>query len=155
MRPEPASVLTRPEDERSAVARYKAVLQRIVETRPSGTRQRLAQALGKNRSFVSQIVNPAYPTPVPVQHLETIFGVCHVTPAERGAFLDAYREAHPGRLELVSAPRAMRQVSVAVPDFGDPVRNARADALLRALASGLAGLMPPEADDGDPGRDAT
>ena len=43
------------------------------DNRPSGTRQRLAGALGKNRSFVSQIANPAYPVPIPVQHLETIF----------------------------------------------------------------------------------
>jgi hypothetical protein len=42
-----------------AVARYKAILQRVIANRPSGTRQRLAGSFGKNRSFVSQISNPA------------------------------------------------------------------------------------------------
>ena len=52
-----------------AVAAYKAVLKRIIDTRPSGTRHRLAIALGKNRSFISQIANPVYAVPIPVQHL--------------------------------------------------------------------------------------
>ena len=48
-------------------------------------------ALGKNRSFVSQITNPAYATPIPVRHLETIFEICHFSPKPtRGRFLDAY-----------------------------------------------------------------
>jgi hypothetical protein len=46
------------------VAEYKRILQRVLENRPSGTRQRLATALGTNRSFVSQIANPAYTTPI-------------------------------------------------------------------------------------------
>ena len=53
-----------------AVARYKGVLQQVLEARPSGTRQRIAAALGKNRSFVSQIANPAYATPIPARHLD-------------------------------------------------------------------------------------
>ena len=73
-----------------AVARYKAILQRVMENRPSGTRQRLAGALGKNRSFVSQIANPAYSTPIPAGHLDTIFEICHFSPEERRQFLDAY-----------------------------------------------------------------
>ena len=60
---------------------YKRVLQRVLENRPSGTRQLLATALGTNRSFVSQMANPAYPMPVPYQHLETIFQVCHFAQA--------------------------------------------------------------------------
>ena len=50
------------------VAAYKRVLQDVLERRPSGMRQRLAEALGKNRSFISQISNPTYPTPIPAQH---------------------------------------------------------------------------------------
>ncbi len=41
-----------------AVAAYKRMLAAIIERRPSGTRQRLATALAKNRSFVSQITRP-------------------------------------------------------------------------------------------------
>ena len=57
------------------VAAYKSILQAVINNRPSGTRQRLAAAIGKNRSFVSQITNPVYPTPVPAQHLEAIFSI--------------------------------------------------------------------------------
>jgi transcriptional regulator with XRE-family HTH domain len=135
-------------DEASPLVRYKGVLRRVLETRPSGTLQRLAEALGTNRSFISQIVNPAYATPIPAQHLEAIFRICHMTPSERSEFLAAYQEAHPGRLEtLAEAPR-MREITVAIPDFGDAVRNARADALVRALARGLAGVLPSEGEDG-------
>jgi hypothetical protein len=75
-----------------------------------------------------------------------------VTPTERAAFLAAYREAHPGRLEVVNAvPRPMREITVALPDFGDPVRNARAEALVRALAHGLDGLLPREGEEVDAG----
>ena len=47
----------------------RRILQDVLDRRPSGMRQRLAEALGKNRSFISQISNPAYPTPIPAQHL--------------------------------------------------------------------------------------
>ena len=57
-----------------AVAAYKRLLAAILERRPSGTRQRLAAALAKNRSFVSQITNPAYPTPIPASHLARLPG---------------------------------------------------------------------------------
>jgi hypothetical protein len=71
-----------------AVARYKSILQRVIDNRPSGTRQRLAGAPGKNRSFVSQITNPAYATPIPARHIETIFDICHFSPDDRQTFLD-------------------------------------------------------------------
>ena len=57
----------------SAIAAYKNLVKAVLDLRPSGTRQRLAVALGKNRSFVSQIANPAYPMPIPAQHLETLW----------------------------------------------------------------------------------
>src|SRR6185295_14451458 len=82
----------------AAVARYKEILQRVMETRPSGTRQRLAGALGKNRSFISQITNPAYATPIPARHLETIFEICHFSPDDRAAFTEVYSRAHPRRM---------------------------------------------------------
>src|SRR5947208_16820362 len=91
-----------------AVATYKAVLKRVLDTRPSGTRHRLAIALGKNRSFISQIANPVYTVPIPVQHLETIFEICHFTVADRREFLVAYGEAHPPRLDLVRKPARAR-----------------------------------------------
>ena len=63
-----------------------ASCKQVLDNRPSGTRQRLAKALGKNRSFISQIANPAYPVPIPAQHLETMFELCHFSQDERRDF---------------------------------------------------------------------
>ena len=123
------------------VAVYKSILQAVMNNRPSGTRQRLAAAIGKNRSFVSQIINPIYPTPVPAQHLQTIFAICHFSPAEREAFLAAYRRAHPGRLEVVDQARPLRHVVIEIPDFGDAARNRAADELFAEMARRIAKLV--------------
>jgi hypothetical protein len=112
------------------VAEYKTILKRVLDNRPSGTRQRLARALGKNRSFISQIANPAYPVPIPVQHLETMFELCHFSQDERRAFLAAYRRAHPRRFALVHAVPRTRIVSLSVPDLGDAKRNRAVDAMI-------------------------
>ena len=52
-----------------AIRAYKPILASIIDRRPSGTRQRLADELGKNRSFVTQITSPTYSTPIPAKHL--------------------------------------------------------------------------------------
>jgi len=122
----------------SAVAGYKAVLRRVLDSRPSGTRQRLSHALGKNRSFISQISNPIYPVPIPAQHLETIFSVCHFGPSERREFLDAYAEAHKTQMRLVAARQQSRSVSLTVPDLGSAERNRLLDDLLADLVRSLA-----------------
>ena len=121
-----------------AVAAYKTILQTVSNNRPSGTRQRLAAAIGKNRSFISQITNPAYPTPIPAQHLDAIFSICHFSPAEREAFLSAYRRAHPGRLEVVEQERPMRRVVIEMPDFGSKAKNRAADEMLAEMVRRLA-----------------
>ena len=112
------------------VVEYKTILKRVLENRPSGTRQRLAKALGKNRSFISQIANSAYPVPIPVQHLETMFELCHFSQDDRRDFLAAYRRAHPRRFALVHAVPRTRIVSLAVPDLGDAKRNRAVDAMI-------------------------
>jgi hypothetical protein len=128
----------KPERERTdAVAAYKAVLKRVVDTRPSGTRHRLAIALGKNRSFISQIANPVYAVPIPVQHLETIFEICHFTAAERREFLAAYVEAHPRRLDVVRKPTGTRKLTLTLPDLGDARRNRRLDEAVTEFARRL------------------
>ncbi len=63
----------------SYVAAYKTILRNVLDQRPSGTRQRLATALGKNRSFVSQISNPAYSVPIPAKHLDAVFEICRTS----------------------------------------------------------------------------
>lgn len=125
----------------AGVADYKGVLRRVLDNRPSGTRQRLALALGKNRSFVSQIANPSYPVPIPAQHIETIFEVCHFSLDERKSFLDAYRRAHARRkLEAGDAPKR-RVVSITVPDLGDARRNHAVDEMVAEFAARLARLV--------------
>jgi hypothetical protein len=112
------------------VADYKRLLQAVCDNRPSGTRGRLAVALGTNRSFVSQLVNPVYAMPIPAHHLETIFEVCHFSSAERAAFLRAYDEAHPGRRETAEPVVGTRVVSLTVPDLGSVHRNQAVDVML-------------------------
>ncbi|WP_316225360.1 hypothetical protein [Bradyrhizobium sp. SZCCHNS3052] len=137
----------------SPLTEYKAILRAVIDSRPSGTRQRLAEAIGKNRSFISQIVNPAYATPIPLQHLETIFHICHFSPHEQQAFLTAYRAAHPGRLDEVEAQRPMRRLVVELPDFGDPALNAHADRIITGVARGITALISANEnnDDAEPG----
>ena len=118
-------------DTEAAIRAYKSVLSGIIEQRPSGTRQRLADALGKHRSFVTQITSPSYSTPIPARHLPAIFTVCHFNAQEREAFLDQYRIAHPGKPSPGSAARRTRSVVLTVPDLGDAKRNGALD---RAIA---------------------
>jgi hypothetical protein len=130
------------EREVNAVAEYKRILARVLENRPSGTRQRLAVALGKNRSFVSQIANPSYSTPIPVQHLESIFEICVFPANDRKAFLEAYGRAHPGKLERTKHRKdhRLRPVTVYVPDLNDEAKNHALDRLLADIAARIGKL---------------
>ena len=129
----------KPERERAdSVGAYKGVLKRVLDTRPSGTRHRLAIALGKNRSFISQIANPVYAVPIPVQHLETIFEICHFTAADRREFLAAYADAHPRRLDVVRKAARTRKLVLTVPDLGDARRNRLLDETIAEIARRLA-----------------
>ena len=125
----------------ATAADYKRLLQQVCNNRPSGTRGRLAVALGTNRSFVSQLVNPVYAMPIPSQHLETIFEVCHFSPAERAAFLAAYDRAHPGRRDVGEPSAGVRVIRLTVPDLGDPRRNQAVDAVMAEYARQLARLV--------------
>lgn len=125
----------------SRVAAYKRVLQEILDSRPSGMRQRLAESLGKNRSFISQIANPSYTTPIPVQHVERIFEICHCSPRERERFLKAYREAHPRRLQLLHAQEREHRITLALPDLGDSRRNRQLEALVTEFVDKIARIL--------------
>jgi hypothetical protein len=120
-----------------ALAAYKTSLKRILDTRPSGTRHRLAIALGKNRSFISQIANPVYPVPIPAQHIETIFEVCHFTAGEKREFLAAYVEAHPRRLDVVRKASGTRKLTLTLPDLGDARRNRQLEETVTELVRRL------------------
>jgi hypothetical protein len=127
--------------ETSSVADYKRLLQQVLENRPSGTRGRLAEALGKNRSFISQITNPNYSVPIPARHVERIFEVCHFLPAEKKEFLAAYARAHPNRAGTGSDKARSREVILRVPDFRDREKNKQLDDLLKDTVQRVVRLM--------------
>jgi hypothetical protein len=127
--------------EAGAVAAYKRIFKDVLDSRPSGMRLRLAHAMGKNRSFVSQISNPAYLVPIPAQHLNTIFDVCHFPPAAKTAFLRAYAKAHPRRMNRLTEGPHERTLTVHLPDLGNAKKNAQLDALLQEFARRLSAIM--------------
>ena len=100
-----------PVDSQELIAAYKAILRDVLDKRPSGMRQRLAEAIGKNRSFVSQISNSAYQVPIPARHLGLIFEICHFSAQERATFLKAYSRAHPGRLTVAAETIDLSQLA--------------------------------------------
>ncbi len=121
-----------------SIAAYKAILRRALDNRPSGTRLKLAAALGTNRSFISQITNPGYPIPIPAQHLDVICEVCRLAPAEKAEFLEAYRAAHPGRATSQGRQAQSRNLTLTLPDLGDDRRN---QAMERAILDFAASLV--------------
>ena len=123
------------------VAAYKRILKEVLDRRPSGTRQRLADQLKRHRSFVTQIANPAYAVPIPAKHVATIFEVCHFSPSERAAFLDAYRKAHPRNLVPVASRPTGRHAHLVLPDFGDDAKNRAFDQLLTNFVDGVSRLV--------------
>jgi hypothetical protein len=128
----------------TAVAEYKRIFREVLDKRPSGMRLRLAHAMGKNRSFVSQISNPTYPVPIPIQHLNTIFEVCHFPPSAKAAFLAAYARAHPRRMNRLDEIPRERTVILHLPDLGSAKRNAQLDALMQEFARRLTAVLQDE-----------
>jgi hypothetical protein len=125
------------------VAAYKRILQRIIDKRPSGMRLKIAHALGKHKSFVSQITNPIYPVPVPARHLDTIFEICRFTPEERAEFLEAYARAHPARAPRSSSAGGSghRILTIEVPLLADPKKQEALEDLIRQFARRVADLL--------------
>jgi len=126
------------------VAAYKRLLQEVLDRRPSGTRRRLADALERNRSFVTQIANPSYAIPIPSRHVAAILEVCRFSGSERSAFIAAYHRAHPRSLVAVSKRAPGRHLHLAMPDFGSDARNRAFDDLLRDFVDGVARLAADE-----------
>ena len=128
------------------IAAYKTILKEYIDRRPSGMRQKLAAALGKHKSFISQITGPSYAMPIPVAHLQTIFDICHFSPAERKAFLAAYSAAHPARrkpLQIVAAPArvASKILQLEVSLLSNPDQQKAAEELLKEFAGKLFALL--------------
>ena len=125
-----------------AVAAYKTIL-RDLDQRPSGTRQRLADALGKNRSLHL------------ADHQSGLRGAgsgsasgddisrSAISRRPSGASSSkAYRQAHPGRLVAVAEQAATaRPAWSAVPDLGSEAKNRSLDRLLRTFAADISELV--------------
>ena len=127
--------------EPTAVADYKRILQQVLENRPAGTRLRLAEALGKNRSFISQITNPAYSVPIPAAHIERIFEICHFLANEKTQFIEAYRRAHPNRAPRHMAEPKWRELVLRVPDLKDRQKNKQLDDMMKEMVQRVVRLM--------------
>jgi hypothetical protein len=125
----------------SAVADYKRILQQVLENRPAGTRLRLAEGLGKNRSFISQIANPTYSVPIPARHLERIFEICHFLASEKTQFMEAYRRAHPRRAPASSGDARWREIVLRVPDLRDRAKNKQLDDMMKEMLQRILRLM--------------
>jgi hypothetical protein len=123
------------------VEAYKTILRNVLNQRPSGTRQRLAAALGKNRSFISHITNPANPVPIPAPHLDIIFEICHFSPADKRAFLESFDVAHPNRARHFRETAGLRPLRIEVLDFGDAKKNRAFDELIRDTARRFARIV--------------
>src|SRR5687768_10091136 len=121
-----------------AVAEYKRILSEVLDRRPSGTRQRLAVALGKNRSFISQICSEAYPTPVPHGHVETILEICHFNQVEKTRFVAAYSRAHSRKPHVAPEPQRLKAHTIYLPDLGSNVANDRLHKLVTDFVRELA-----------------
>jgi hypothetical protein len=140
-----------PLEEGNAVAAYKQILRDVLEQRPAGIRRRLAEVLGKNRSFITHLSNPIYSVPIPAQYVESILAVCHFSIGEREAFLAAYERAHPGRLARPTARTTWRTFTLRLPDLNDPDRNAQLDRLVQDMGVRIANLL--QSGDKDPEAD--
>jgi len=125
----------------NTVAQYKALLRDVINERPSGTRQRLAEALDKNRSFVSQITNPGYSTPIPVKHLGTIFDVCIFSAAQKRQFLSLYQKAHPKRSIEAECKSRTREVSITIPTLKNEALDKALDHILQQYADSIAKVI--------------
>ncbi|MFQ5467357.1 MAG: hypothetical protein ACE5DS_04395 [Kiloniellaceae bacterium] len=125
-----------------AVVAYKVLLRDCIDRRPSGTRQRLAAALGTHKSFISQITNPAYRIPLPAQHIATIFKICHFAPEERTAFLNAFRAAHPNQASALEADQlgGAHILEIEIPTFREPGRQEQVAEAIREVARKMIAL---------------
>jgi hypothetical protein len=141
----PAARGTRP-SEPGAIAAYKAILKDCIDRRPAGMRARIAIALGKHKSFVSQLTNPIYPMPVPARHLSTIFEICHFSAEERKSFLKAYMVGHPAHAANPESddkglhPRR-KILSLEIPVLRDQRKQRALETLVRQFVERVAELI--------------
>jgi DNA-binding transcriptional regulator YdaS (Cro superfamily) len=125
-----------------SLAAYKSLLRELIARRPSGTRQRIAEAFGTHKSFVSQITNPNYRVPLPAQHVGTIAKICHLSPEEMREFLAAYQDAHPSQALGAREDRAEGShiLRIEVPHFEDPKKQRDIEDTIKEMAARIIAL---------------
>lgn len=126
-----------------AITEYKALLRSYLDRRPSGTRQKLAEAFGTHKSFISQIINPSYRVPLPAQHIPALFRVCHLSPEEQRAFLDVYARAHPGQFAAMEELATFEEdvLRIPIPKFSDPVQRKQVEQLIKGYAERIISIF--------------
>ncbi len=125
-----------------ALRAYKTLLRELINQRPSGTRKRIAEALGTHRSFISQVTNPSLKVPLPAQHVEELFRVCHFSVEEKRQFLALYRQAHPDRPVRFADIETDDQhvIRIVVPPFKSARKRAEVEHLIREFAARIIDL---------------
>jgi hypothetical protein len=125
-----------------AVAAYKALLRDLINLRPSGTKQRIAKSLGTHKSFISQVTNPALRVPLPAQHVETIFKICHFSPDEQRRFLDLYTDAHPHQAVTFAdiEDEDHDVIRIVVPQFKNSQKRRETEDMIREFAARVIAL---------------
>jgi hypothetical protein len=124
------------------IADYKALLRLYIDRRPSGTRQKLAEAFGTHKSFISQVTNPSYRVPLPAQHIPALFRVCHFSREEQRVFMEIYARAHPGQYGAIDELAHFEEdvVRIPLPQFADPERRREVEQLIRDFAERVIAL---------------
>jgi len=124
------------------VVQYKILLKQYLDRRPSGTRQKMAEAFGTHKSFISQVTNPAYRVPLPAQHIPAMFRICHLNEEEQRQFFAIYRRAHPSQSgaveELASAERDT--IKIPLPPDMDEDRRRDVEHLIHDFAERVIAL---------------
>jgi len=124
------------------VAAYKSMLRELINQRPSGTRLRIAKALGTHKSFVSQITNPSLRVPLPGQHIDTLFKICHFSPTEQRDFLVLYKKAHPDQdVSFKDMEREDQDViRIVIPPFEDSRKRKEVEEMILEFSARLFAL---------------
>jgi hypothetical protein len=126
----------KPRDKLELIRAYKRILHEALNARPVGVRLRIAGAIGTNKSFVSQITNPRYKTPLPGKYVDPLLDAVQPTRTERERFLELYRAAHPVADQPAVVPLAPgdRVLRIELPRLGSKTLEQRVDALVLDLA---------------------
>lgn len=132
-----------PSSTADAVAAYKSFMRDVLDRRPSGTRQKLAEAFGTHKSFVSQVTNPTYRVPLPAQHVPALFRVCRFSPDEQKHFLELYAKAHPTQSRSIDELAAIDAdvLHIPLPKSLPARQRAELEDLLREFAERVVALM--------------